>query len=184
MAAKKKMGRPSLLTDAITKKIAQHVRAGNYLETAALLCGIPNMTARTWLARGNTEMKRLADNPRARVKKAETIYYNFSLAIKKAQAEADAHDLKILGNSGDWQATAWRLERRDPQKYGRAPRKSKFENKAEQEKVKLLQAQRHRIEAEIEKLSKQQGAGGERVIIVDDIKKVLNGEIDDYTKDQ
>ena len=52
----------------------------------------------------------------------EAMLVEFSDAIKKAMAMAEVHDLELIqraAKAGHWQAAAWRLERRYPQKWGR-----------------------------------------------------------------
>lgn len=104
-AAKK--GRPTKLTKEIQLAITEYVRAGNYVETAAAAAGISKNTLYDWLKRG--------------AKEPQTIYGEFSDAVQKALAQSEIDDLRRLEeHSADhWQAVAWRLERRFPEKWGR-----------------------------------------------------------------
>jgi len=67
------------------------------------------------------EKERLEKNSRARMRKAEAPYVKFSNAVEKALAEAEMRDVMIIGKaaSEQWQAAAWRLERKFPQRWGR-----------------------------------------------------------------
>lgn len=111
---KKKTGRKEKINRTIIDTIAMAVRGGNYIETAAALAGIHKDTLYDWL------------------KKEERggLYKEFSDSIKKALAESEARDVLIIGEAGknQWQASAWRLERRFPDKWGR---KDKIEAKIE-----------------------------------------------------
>lgn len=73
--------------------IAKAIRAGNTLRVAAILNGITYETLRVW-----REQKPA-----------------FSVAVEKAEAEAESLHVGAIvseGVSGNWQASAWWLERR------------------------------------------------------------------------
>lgn len=89
-------------------KIVIAVRAGSYVETAAAFAGVGRSTLYDWLRKGANQ--------------TEGIYRDFSLAIEQAMAAADVRDISIIAaaaKKGVWQAAAWRLERKHPQKWGR-----------------------------------------------------------------
>jgi transposase len=102
------LGRPAKLTPELQNKICDAIRAGNYLETAAAFAGIGKSTFYDWLRRGQ------------RVSKG--IYHDFSAAVEKALADAEARDVALIAKAaadGHWQAAAWRLERRFSERWGR-----------------------------------------------------------------
>jgi transposase len=102
-----KDGRPTKYNDEVVSKILSFVRAGNYIETAAVAAGISKETLYEWLRRGA---------------KKEQPFKNFSDACERAMAEADMIDLSDISKAaraGSWQAAAWRLERRNPKQIGR-----------------------------------------------------------------
>lgn len=103
----RKRGRPTKLTPETQETILNAIRAGNYIETAAALAGISKETFYKWLRRG------------ARAKTGK--HRDFVDAVEKAQAEAEALDLQIIRQASKkhWQAAAWRLERRSPERWGR-----------------------------------------------------------------
>jgi len=117
-------GRPTKLTKELTEEIAQYLRAGNYIETTAALVGINRDSIYEWLKRGAAEQERLIKNPRARLRKREEIYVEFSDTVKKAQAQSEAMLVGLIGKaaSKNWTAAAWRLERKFPDKWGRTER--------------------------------------------------------------
>jgi len=90
--------------------IVQAVRAGNYLETAASYAGISKDTLYTWLKKGRAATK----GP----------YREFVEAVDQAIASSEVRDLTLIGKAAEeqWQAAAWRLERRYPDRYGRRTR--------------------------------------------------------------
>lgn len=118
------LARPTKLTKKIQEDICRAVRAGNYIETAAAHVGINKTTLYDWMKRGAREKERIAKNPRARVKKSEEPYVEFSNAIEKALADAEVRDVAIIANAAkeNWTAAAWRLERKFPERWGRKER--------------------------------------------------------------
>lgn len=112
--AKKKHpgGRPTKLTPELQDRIVQAIRAGAYIETAAAYAGVSKDTLYQWLKRG------------ARSKSG--IYRQFSDAVEKALAEAEMRDVMLVGRAAEtnWQAAAWRLERKFPERWGRRDRVS------------------------------------------------------------
>lgn len=121
MASKKKparMGRPSKFTEQIGIQICELVEAGNYLETAASFCGLDRTTVRAWAREG----ARAKSGPKR----------DFSTALKRAEGRAEAIALHRIRQAGatTWQADAWFLERKWPQRWGRQPRGETDEQKA------------------------------------------------------
>lgn len=114
-------GRPTKLTYELIEQIADLVREGNYIETASAVAGIDKNSLYRWLKRGAREVERLAKNPKLKGKIEEKIYVDFSNAVKKAMAESEADDLENIKKASreDWKASAWRLERRFPNRWGR-----------------------------------------------------------------
>tara|TARA_R100000231_G_scaffold129411_1_gene100763 strand:- start:589 stop:1023 length:435 start_codon:yes stop_codon:yes gene_type:complete len=117
-------GRPTKLTTELTEEIAKYLRAGNYIETTAALVGINRDSIYEWLKRGAAEQERLMKNPRARIRKREQIFVEFSDTVKKAQAQSEAMLVGLVGKAAEknWTAAAWRLERKFPDKWGRTER--------------------------------------------------------------
>lgn len=96
----------TLWTPELQSKVVGMIRAGNYAEVAARACGIAKDTFYKWLVRGGRgeePFKALAD------------------AIETATAESEARDVFLMAKHSDknWQATAWRLERKHHKKWGR-----------------------------------------------------------------
>ena len=114
-------GRPTKLNFDTHNKIISAIRAGNYIETAAAYAGINKSTLYDWLKRGEREKQRVAQNPRYKIRKSEIPYVEFSNAVEKALAEAEVRDVAIIAKAAEeqWQAAAWRLERKFPDRWGR-----------------------------------------------------------------
>jgi len=117
-------GRPTKLTKELIEEIAQYLRAGNYIETTAALVGIHRDSIYEWLKRGNAEIERVSKSNRARIRKKEEIFVEFTDTVKKAQAQAEAMLVGLIGQAAqkNWTAAAWRLERKYPDKWGRTER--------------------------------------------------------------
>ena len=105
---KKRMGRPTKLTAEMQSEIVELLKAGNYIETACAVAGLHKSTFYDWM--------KIADASTHKNK-----YTNFSDAVKKAMAWAEARDVAIIARHSEkyWQAAAWRLERKYPDKWGR-----------------------------------------------------------------
>ena len=115
------VGRPTKLTSEIQEELVKTIKAGNYIETASAYVGLAPFTVREWIRRGEREANRLNTDKEARPIKSETPYLEFSIAVRQAQAEAEIRDVVIIGNAAreSWQAAAWRLERKFPDRWGR-----------------------------------------------------------------
>jgi len=115
------MGRPTKFSNEIKHKIITAIRAGNYIETASAYAGISKNTLYDWLRRGEREKQRVEKNPRYKIRKSEQPFVDFSDAVEKALAEAEVRDVAIIAKAAEeqWQAAAWRLERKFPDRWGR-----------------------------------------------------------------
>ena len=105
------MGRPTKLTPEVQDKIVNALRGGNYQETAAQFAGIDEATFYRWMERGASE--------------DEGIYCEFRKAVERAKSQAEVRDIALIdkaAQNGSWQAAAWKLERKFPQKWGRVNR--------------------------------------------------------------
>jgi transposase len=126
-------GRPTKLDPEIIARIVNALGAGNYLETAAAFAGISKQTLYRWLRRG--------------ARSRSGLHREFVDAVEKALAQAEVRDvatiaraasgydvvktIDVTGGDGKnrtttertrefaWQAAAWRLERKHPDRWGR-----------------------------------------------------------------
>jgi transposase len=98
----------SKLTTQIKKEIGNNIKLGMPLKFAAEAAGICEDTFYEWMKRGEREKKGM--------------YSEFSEYIKQCQSVAVQLHLKIItkaASAGSWQASAWILERRHPEDFGR-----------------------------------------------------------------
>lgn len=112
--------RHTKLNKKIQDEICKYIRAGCYVETAAAMAGISKQSYYNWFKRGAREQERREQGKEA--DKKETVYVNFLDAVNKAMAEAELFDLTVINKAaqaGQWQASAWKLERRNPKVWAR-----------------------------------------------------------------
>ncbi|MGH8544065.1 MAG: hypothetical protein ACREX3_10650 [Gammaproteobacteria bacterium] len=84
---------------------------------AAAFGGIGRSTLYDWLGRGaRAEVDQEVPMP-----EEEIPFVEFFLAVQKALAEWELQQLEAIAEAGkkDWRASAWLLERRFPDQYGR-----------------------------------------------------------------
>lgn len=111
-------GRPRLLdmNDSLSETLADYLKQGLYMREACALAGVSRDSVYSWLRQGSKDRKEGNDTPEAR----------FSDIIKRAMAEAESDAISAVRAAGKnpafWQAEAWFLERRYPDKYGKRDR--------------------------------------------------------------
>lgn len=107
-------GRPSKLTAKVRNHLVEAIEAGNYVETAVRACGIGTSTYYRWMETGEADLAHDKDS----------IYRELWEAVKKAEATAEEKALKQIRSAAPehWQAAAWYLERKFPNRWGRKER--------------------------------------------------------------
>lgn len=110
------MTRTLTLTDELSKAICDNVRLGSWAETAAAAAGVSRMTICRWLRAG----KKAASKPVSKRTADEKRLAKFSEDMAIAAAESEMLDIARIAQAGQtvWQACAWRLERRYPDRWG------------------------------------------------------------------
>ena len=102
------MGKPTKLDATVQARIVSAIEQGCDYELAAQYGGIHYDTFNRWMKRGKRELS--------------GVCYEFYEAIKGAEGRSAVKWLALIekaAQGGQWQAAAWKLERRYPQKYGR-----------------------------------------------------------------
>ena len=104
------MGRPSKLTPERQEKLVEAIQAGNYYTSACAYAEIAYSNFRQWMIKGEAE--------------ESGKYRDFHEAIKKAEAAAELRNVGVIQQAGidTWQAAAWWLERRYPDRWGKQER--------------------------------------------------------------
>jgi hypothetical protein len=113
-------------SEDLTHNVAQLVKAGNYPVTAAAYCGISEETLRDWWERGRD---------------GDPAYSEFAGALDRALAEGELRDVALIAQASEtnWQAAAWRLERRNPERWKDDPKRAFLEEqRAALERIREL----------------------------------------------
>ena len=103
-----KKGRKSKLDDTRREKLLKAIRVGNDKKVACALAGISETTLYRWLE--------LAQKKNARAELRE-----FRESLERAEAEAEVLKVSRIAQAADngrWQAAAWWLERKHPERWG------------------------------------------------------------------
>jgi len=119
---------PYKLTPLVQKRIVDAITAGNYIETAAAFAGISKDTLYVWMRKGG--------------RKRSGIYWEFSKSVDKALADAEVRDVATIAQAAaiHWQAAAWRLERKHPDRWARRDRDAQMGNEQLADVDKVLDA--------------------------------------------
>lgn len=99
------------LNPTIQKQIGDNITLGMPLKYAAESVGISEVTFYNWLKKGKTESKGK--------------FFEFAEHVNACKAKAIQLHLKLItkaASEGSWQASAWILERRHPEEFGRKDR--------------------------------------------------------------
>lgn len=101
------VGRKPKLTKELITDAENLIKAGNYTETVCSYLGIHKSTWYRWMQEGETSKSGL---------KRE--FYD---SIKGAEAFAEIRNVNVIQNAAKeiWQASAWYLERKFPDRWGR-----------------------------------------------------------------
>lgn len=114
------MARPSKLTPDRQRAIVLAIASGSYCTVAALANGVDESTYFRWMKRGK-EAPRDPDTDAPVIPEDER-YCEFYEAVKEAEAKAEVlavGRIQQAAAQGTWQASAWYLERKYPDRWGR-----------------------------------------------------------------
>ncbi|MEN6515136.1 MAG: hypothetical protein ABFC87_01840, partial [Fervidobacterium sp.] len=105
-------GAKGKLTKELIEKAADIIARGNYYKVAIDILGIDDKTWYNWLRQGEIDAN----------KGINSLNFQFFQSIKKAEADAIDRNLSIIQKAameGNWQASAWYLERKYPEQWGK-----------------------------------------------------------------
>jgi len=107
LPVKRKRGRPSKVCPRVVKTIIAAIEIGSTYRLAAQSAGIHHDTFRKWVIRGEAAKS--------------GVFYDFVAQLKRAEGVAATRWLKYIEDAAEiqWQAAAWKLERRHPESFGR-----------------------------------------------------------------
>lgn len=117
---KKLGGRPSKLTERAKAEILIQVRRGCYLETCFAYAGISRQTFSYWRKKSEVARESMQKGIPIRKRQRDLVKFFDDLEQALAQYEHIAlHRIQRAGEQGNWQADAWRLERRFPERWAK-----------------------------------------------------------------
>ena len=102
----------SKLTRELIEKAVKIIERGNYDKVAIDILGINKGTWYAWMKQGEIDANKGVNSLKA----------EFFNSIKKAEAAAIDRNLSIIQKAameGNWQASAWYLERKYPEQWGK-----------------------------------------------------------------
>ena len=103
----RKGGRTTKLTKEVCDNICDGLKKGNYITTCCMASGINRHTYYNWKKRGE---------------KGEEPYKTFLERVTEAEAIGEMLHVEIIHDtavSGNWLSSAWLLERKYPQRFGK-----------------------------------------------------------------
>ena len=100
------MARPTSLDDSVKARIVAAVEAGCGRRVAAQAAGVDRSTLLRWLASGRDGVEPFASLLR-------------EVQVAEARGEASCLDVIRAASARTWQAAAWLLERRHPERWAR-----------------------------------------------------------------
>lgn len=110
------MKRPTRLTKPLIEQLATYIENGNFAQDACKLADVSEAGYYKWLATGRAILEGEIEKTRANALTVELVE-----AIKHADAKFKEYHLSNINRASrtTWQASAWMLERRFPEEYGR-----------------------------------------------------------------
>lgn len=122
-------GRPIRLTKKLSDTICRSIRSGSFQSVAFEAAGVPESTAYAWLRRGQVAYAAGDESD------VEQPFIEFWQSLKKAVASSEQAAMRRIQRSSHWQASAWYLERRFPERWAL---QSRIDSVAEQKSAALL----------------------------------------------
>lgn len=161
-------GRPTELTEELIAQYAKLLPKCSYVETVSAFLGVDRTTAFRWIKRGQKEIRRMVEEETDLCLKSEVLFVRFCNVHKTAIAQGEIIDCLHIANAaenGVWQAAAWRLERRLPDRYGAQGKEIRIlEKELAELRAKTEQYKSREMEvADLKKLVKQQADELERL---------------------
>lgn len=133
---KNKVGAPPKLNRELILRITDYLRRGAYVETAVASAGVHKSAYYKWVKKGvgqkigiHRELVDAIDKAMADAEMRDLTIVDKSATGTPAEYLKDENGKLVINSSGDpvlvkpylksdWKASAWRLERRNPKKWG------------------------------------------------------------------
>src|SRR5688572_21971622 len=133
MAKQPTPGRPTRLTDDLQTQLCHIIARGHFPGVACASLGLAESTYFRWMAWGEDRLEVVAGE--RKLVKAKPRYAEFREAVEKAKAQAEMFHMEAIRDAAfaidtnekgqatvrvkTWQASAWYLERTNPDRYSR-----------------------------------------------------------------
>ena len=147
-------GRKTKLTKELTDEIVKRIRAGNYIKVACQAVGISHTAYFDWIKKGEDGI---------------SPYAEFLYAVKKAEAEAHVTYVAIIASQAptQWQAAAWWLERKFPDKWAKREKIEIGQEQVSSKEVETIEARFSHLSAKelnkyVSELSQKMLYGGKK----------------------
>lgn len=119
------MAPPSKLNKGLIDAICILLADGNYFKTSCEAMGICKASGFNWLKKGEELANKWAEeaDKDENTPQPESLYFQFYMAVKKAQAQSEVADIAYIKAGKDsWQSRAWLQERKNFDRWGRKDR--------------------------------------------------------------
>jgi hypothetical protein len=136
----KELGRPSKLDDETIKKLNAALRVGLSQKKSAIYAGIGETTFYRWQRRFNEIDEACQGDPDNIGNVEDLELWDFWQSIKKAKVTGEISHLGVISKAaenGVWQASAWFLERSNPEEWGKRDR-NQLEDGQSEDTVKVI----------------------------------------------
>lgn len=120
------MARPTKLNTEVHEAVCKALRAGNNRPASCAFGGITYQTMLNWSKRAQASIQALQGGES--IDDSELPFVEFLEGVQKAEGQAEVGAVAIIqkaareGIDGQWQAAAWWLERKFPDRWGRRER--------------------------------------------------------------
>jgi len=133
-------GRPTKLDANVIAEMRRLLPVVMYIDSVAGYLGVTRVTIHYWVKRGRAEALRL-EKANTKPKESEALYLEFFNTYQKALAQGELADCLAIKQASqtEWQAAAWRLERRFPKRWGRKTPVVEINNQTNTTKVDVWQ---------------------------------------------
>ena len=145
VATTERRGRKLKLNAEIIKRLAELLKAGNYIITSCNSLGFSDKSYYGWLVEAERIKGEYEANPQKKLTKRDKLFLEFSDTVKKADAEAEIRNVEIVQEAAQisWQAAMTLLERRHPSRWGRKDKvQSEHSGEVRIREVKITEQER------------------------------------------
>ena len=127
--------------------MAGYISEGDTVKNTCILCNIHESTFYLWVNKMRKVEQKIENGQR--INDNEEVFIEFIESVKKAIALFQSHHVRKIHNEKHWTASAWLLERRFPETWGRKD-KLEITHKAEFDLSKASIEEKERVFKELD----------------------------------